>query len=76
MGVNDSKKPRPTAGIARVRCLGCSAGYLKPAGGGTLSANPGCPECGYVGWVRDQMTVSEDAEPSRSVSGRLRRRTA
>jgi hypothetical protein len=34
-----------------VRCLECGAVYDKPAGGGTVNANPGCPECGYVGWL-------------------------
>ena len=75
MGVNDSEETRPVARIERVRCLGCSASYVKPVGGGTVSANPGCPECGYVGWVLEQVTVRRDGEPSRSVSGRLRRRT-
>ncbi len=40
-----------------------------------MNANPGCPECGYVGWVLEQVTVTRAGEPSRSVSGRLRRRT-
>ena len=34
-----------------VRCLGCGAIYSKPAQGGTVTANPGCPDCGYVGWL-------------------------
>jgi len=34
-----------------VRCLGCGAVYSKPAHGGTFTANPGCPDCGYVGWL-------------------------
>ena len=34
-----------------VRCLECSAVYAKPARGGTAAANPGCPECGYLGWL-------------------------
>ena len=37
--------------LETVRCLECGAVYAKPAGGGTVRANPGCPECGYVGWV-------------------------
>ena len=55
MGENDSEDLGPLEGIERVRCLGCSASYVKPAGGGTVSANPGCPECGYVGWVLEQI---------------------
>jgi ribosomal protein L32 len=37
--------------IESVRCLECGEVYAKPAGGGTANANPGCPECGYVGWL-------------------------
>jgi hypothetical protein len=37
--------------VETVRCLSCGVVYAKPAGGGTVSANPGCPECAYVGWV-------------------------
>jgi hypothetical protein len=38
--------------IESVRCLECGAVYSKPAGGGTVAANPGCPECGYLGWLQ------------------------
>ena len=34
-----------------VRCLECGTVYAKPARGGTARSNPGCPECGYVGWL-------------------------
>ncbi|HET7572186.1 MAG TPA: hypothetical protein VFJ77_05890 [Gaiellaceae bacterium] len=34
-----------------VRCLECGDVYAKPAGGGTVQMNPGCPTCGYVGWI-------------------------
>jgi hypothetical protein len=37
--------------IESVRCLECGAVYAKPSGGGTTRENPGCPDCGYVGWV-------------------------
>jgi hypothetical protein len=37
--------------IDRVRCLECSTTYSKPADGGTVSENPGCPHCGYLGWI-------------------------
>ena len=37
--------------LESVRCLECAAVYSKPSGGGTERMNPGCPECGYVGWV-------------------------
>ena len=75
MGENDSEDYGPLARIERVRCLGCSASYVKPASGGTVSANPGCPECGYVGWVLEQIPITPDGAPSRFFSGRLRRRT-
>lgn len=75
MGANDSEKPRPLSRIERVRCLGCSVSYVKPAGGGTVSANPGCPECGYVGWVLEQMPITRGGVPNRFFAGRLRRRT-
>ena len=34
-----------------VRCLVCARAYEKPDGGGNLVDNPGCPMCGYLGWV-------------------------
>ncbi len=37
--------------IERVRCLDCSTTYAKPADGGTVHENPGCPRCGYLGWI-------------------------
>src|SRR4029077_9163071 len=37
--------------LESVCCLECGAVYAKPTGGGTVRANPGCPDCGYVGWV-------------------------
>ena len=43
-------EPRPDR-IETVKCLSCGALYAKPSRGGTVGANPGCPECAYVGWV-------------------------
>ena len=71
---NDRNGVQSLAKIERVRCLNCSAKYVKPAGGGVVSANPGCPECGYVGWVLEGAPVTEDAVPTRSFAGRPRRR--
>jgi predicted nucleic acid-binding Zn-ribbon protein len=31
-----------------VRCLHCGTVYSQPPGGHDA---PGCPECGYVGWI-------------------------
>ena len=44
----ESKEP---SRIKTVRCLSCGEAYTKPTGGGTVQTNPGCPDCGYVGWV-------------------------
>jgi predicted RNA-binding Zn-ribbon protein involved in translation (DUF1610 family) len=37
--------------VERVRCLECGSTYVKRCGGNTLRRNPGCPQCGYVGWI-------------------------
>ena len=37
--------------MEEVRCLECGEVYAKPADGGTVARNPGCPRCGYVGWM-------------------------
>jgi transposase-like protein len=74
MGVDDGNGAHQLSRIERVRCLNCSAAYVKPAGGGTVSANPGCPECGYVGWVLERGSTTEDGVPTRSFVGRPRRR--
>ena len=37
--------------VVRVVCLACDRPYAKPADDHTILANPGCPECGYVGWI-------------------------
>jgi hypothetical protein len=61
--------------LERVRCLGCGSVYSKPAGGGTASSNPGCPDCGYVGWVSMSL-LTEAALPIRFGVGPLRHRPA
>jgi hypothetical protein len=74
----------PTASRARaphlnllesVRCLECGSIYAKPSDGGTVHENPGCPECGYVGWVvaDTPSPVSEPATPHRHGGGHLQR---
>jgi hypothetical protein len=62
--------------VVTVRCLGCSEFYAKPLGGGTVRANPGCPECGYVGWVLAPELPSEASTPDRSSEDHQRRRSA
>jgi len=43
--------PPPLSVLESVRCLECGEIYSKPSAGGTMHKNPGCPECGYVGWI-------------------------
>jgi hypothetical protein len=52
MGGRESAQRTPKLEVLHtVRFLGCGAVYSKPARGGTVSSNPGCPDCGYVGWL-------------------------
>ena len=39
---------RAGCGRSRRRCLECGKEYAKPSGRGTLTTNPGCPDCGYL----------------------------
>jgi hypothetical protein len=59
-----------------VRCLECNAVYTKPSGGGTATANPGCPECGYVGWASTSAPVTEPSLQHRFVGDPRRRHSA
>jgi hypothetical protein len=47
--------------IETVHCLSCNAVYAKPRRGKTTETNPGCPNCGYLGWS----TVSPVAQHQR-----------
>ena len=62
--------------LQNVRCLECGAVYAKPASGGTTTANPGCPECGYVGWVMSSAPLTEPSLQLRFGVGPLRRHSA
>jgi predicted nucleic acid-binding Zn-ribbon protein len=56
--------------LESVRCLECGVVYAKPSGGGTVQTNPGCPDCGYVGWVGARVrTFTESLRPRRSDAG-------
>jgi len=44
-------------GTQTVRCRECGAAYPKPTNGSTTARNPGCPNCGYVGWLEVDVTV-------------------
>jgi uncharacterized protein with PIN domain len=58
--------------LESVRCLECGAVYAKPSGGGTVRENPGCPDCGYVGWVGSHgMAFSEQWTPRHFDAGPL-----
>ncbi len=61
--------------LETVRCLECGAIYAKPSGGGTARQNPGCPECGYVGWIRAGVPFTEDVLPRRYAGDPLQRPT-
>jgi predicted nucleic acid-binding Zn-ribbon protein len=60
--------------IEPVRCLDCGEIYAKPCGGNTIRRNPGCPGCGYVGWISAFVPVSADTAPRRAGDGRRRHR--
>jgi len=53
-----------------VRCLECGEVYAKPVAGGTVQKNPGCPVCGYVGWIPLRLP-SERQPPRHSAAGPL-----
>ena len=58
---------RPFALFESVRCLECGEVYSKPRAGGTVRMNPGCPLCGYVGWL--PLTRPAENGQLRSVEG-------
>jgi hypothetical protein len=64
--------------IETVRCLGCGTVYSRRRERSTSIANPGCPECTYVGWEPARSLESLTAEAAsprfRSSAGRLQRR--
>jgi predicted nucleic acid-binding Zn-ribbon protein len=71
--MDEGARRRELGVVAVVRCLGCGTAYPKPNGGGTFRENPGCPECGYVGWVA---VTREDDELLHSAAGQPQRRSA
>ena len=72
-GRGPEAKPGSEVETESVRCLECGALYGRPIGGGTVRENPGCPECGYIGWARTASSVRE-LRPRRFAVGRPRRR--
>lgn len=51
--------------LERVQCLECGSTYAKPVDGGTVTENPGCPKCGYLGWITAMVPGLADGEPRR-----------
>jgi predicted nucleic acid-binding Zn-ribbon protein len=72
----NSRSLKNLAVVETVRCLECGAVYSKPSRGGTVRANPGCPECGYLGWLSTSIPFSEDAPRRRSAADPPRRHSA
>lgn len=65
----------PSTALA-VRCLECASVYVKPLGEGTAADNPGCPRCGYVGWIpSDEAALSEGPNSLHSFADQQLRRT-
>jgi hypothetical protein len=62
--------------VEAVRCLDCGRDYAKPSGRGTLTTNPGCPDCGYVGWVPSTARLTVVSPRGRSGEGPLPRLTS
>ena len=72
----DRGAPAPLTLVERVRCLDCGNVYAKPAGRGTVASNPGCPDCGYVGWLSATIPFTRAGAQSRSDADPHRRRSA
>jgi hypothetical protein len=70
MNAATGQRERELELLESVRCLGCGAVYAKPGGRGTAVASPGCPECGYVGWVTSDVALDEEPAQRRYVAGR------
>lgn len=64
--------PSRLTALHSVQCLECEWTYAKPVGGGTVWANPGCPHCGYVGWMPVAGQVSARPRPARPAARRRR----
>ena len=62
-----SSQPSLTV-LDSVRCLDCGAVYSKPSGGGTRKQNPGCPDCGYLGWISTAVPLTPSFERRRSAA--------
>jgi hypothetical protein len=63
---------RSLRALASVCCLECGEIYSKPVGGSTSQKNPGCPECGYVGWI--PLGLPPERGPQRHAAAGLQQR--
>ena len=74
MGESIREASRSLRILESVRCLDCDSIYAKPSAGGTAVTNPGCPECGYLGWI--PLSRRAGAQPLHSGADLLPRRPA
>ena len=65
---DNSRAVRNLYAVDRVRCLECGTAYSKPGEGGTVQENPGCPRCGYLGWISASVPFSEEVVQHRHVA--------
>ena len=72
MSDHEKNDEAPLDIVQEVRCLSCGTVYSKPKGGSTVSMSPGCPECGYVGWLSARVPISEEFERRHFGADRLR----
>jgi hypothetical protein len=70
------REPQAGGNEDDVRCLECGTVYSKPSAGSTARRNPGCPTCGYVGWLSVAIAVTEDFVPHRCAADRPQRPSA
>ena len=73
--VQDDSATAPDTAVP-VRCLDCGAVYAKPDGGGSAPRSPGCPECGYAGWVAAAPRVTAEGRLDRPAADRQLHRSA
>ena len=57
--------------LEHVRCLDCGYVYAKTTGRGTVASNPGCPDCGYLGWLAASVPLIRHLRPLRSAVDHL-----
>jgi len=65
-GMDGATHPRLEL-LETVRCLECGGVYAKPSAGDTATRNPGCPACGYVGWI--PLSLPQETRPRHSDAG-------